>query len=61
MAGKIHRAPTGMFEVTKPMKTVEDLYVWIRHFEAKGIGTEVITDPKGQFILCREGKEARAM
>lgn len=53
-------APGGYFEVSKPQKTMAALDEWRKHFLAKGINTKIVRNSAGQFILCREGVEAKA-
>lgn len=51
--------PAGMFIISKAMKHKSELDEWIKHFNAKGIGTQIIKDSKGKYHLCREGLESR--
>ncbi len=51
--------PPGMFIVSKAIKHESELDEWIKHFNKKGIGTQIIKDSKGKYYLCREGLESR--
>jgi hypothetical protein len=50
-------APEGMFVVTKPMERKSYLKGWEKHFQDKGIRTQIIQDSKQKYYLCREGVE----
>lgn len=56
---KKNYAPAGMFEVTKQIKNISELDVWVKRFQNKGIATAIATTDSGAFILCREGVESK--
>ncbi len=51
--------PAGMFIMSKATQEKSHLDSWIKHFNEKGIRTEIIKDSKGKYYLCREGLESR--
>lgn len=60
MAKTVREIPKGMFAVTNPQTYKKDLAGWESFFKDKGIKTEILEDPDGKFVLCREGIEAHA-
>jgi len=51
--------PAGMFIMSKATQEKSQLDGWIKHFNEKGIRTEIIEDSDGNYYLCREGLESR--
>ena len=50
--------PKGYFAFSKPQYSKRQLALWELHFAELSIPTILIQDAKGDYILCRAGKEA---